>query len=653
MPHFRKTPRRAAAMGLASVVFAATLLAACQSRDTAFYTEKRAVCANRNPLRNLYFGDLHVHTSYSFDAYAADVRTSPEEAYRFARGEAINLEAGRRGPVSVRLDRPLDFAAVTDHAEFFGEVQACADPRSAAYATADCVTYRKATLASTTIFGIRLSNPSNGRFGFCVDDADCAAKARSAWLRTQRAAEDAYDRSAACRFTSFIGYEYSAAPTASNLHRNVIFRNTRVPEAPISFFEAPTPVQLWRALDAQCLSAGTGCDALSIPHNANLSNGRMFKTESTENGGRADAALRARLERVVEIFQHKGDSECMNGLAGALGGQDELCDFEKPYFPPIEDCRDGTGAGGLAGFGCVSARDFVRNALVHGLLEAIAWGINPLKLGIIASTDTHNGTPGAVAEHAFEGHVGKHDATRAQRVDGPTFPPGDLLFNPGGLAGVWAVENSRDALFEALSRRETFGTSGPRIAVRLFGKAQSPAATGGAQWGNAFCRDPRLVERGYAEGVPMGGDLVVPAGTAPTFVVSALGDPGGDGRGPIPLHRIQLIKGWVDASGTPQAKVFDVARNDGDNWQVDPQTCATRGTGAMSLCGTWTDPEHRAGEPALYYARVVELPSCRWSLDECARAPGDARPARCGPDGPARSLVRERAWTSPIWTSAR
>ena len=341
----------------------------------------------------------------------------------------------------------------------------------------------------------------------------------------------------------------------------------------------------------------------------------------------------------------------MNGLAGALGGQDELCDFEKPYAPPVDDCRDGTGAGGLAGFGCVSARDFVRNALVHGLVRALAWGINPLKLGIIASTDTHNGTPGAVAEHAFEGHVGKHDATGAQRVDGPTFPPGDLLFNPGGLAGVWAVENSRDALFDALARRETFGTSGPRMAVRFFGAAQSASAASGAPWRD-LCGDPRLVERGYREGVPMGGDLVVDAGASPTFVVSALADAGGDGRGPVPLGRIQIIKGWVDAAGAPQARVFDVTRHDGDGWQVDLATCATRGSGAMSMCGTWTDPEHRPGEAAMYYARVVELPSCRWSLDECVRAPDASRPARCAPDGRARTLIRERAWTSraiPAW----
>ncbi len=596
------------------------------------YTEDREVCANRNPLRNAYFGDLHVHTSLSFDAWANDVRTTPADAYRFAKGEEITV---LETPLfKAKLARPLDFVAVTDHAEFFAEVNACVDPSAAGYASSDCLTFRAGGAQSVRLFGSQLTAPVPDRLPLCSGNA-CFSRMQSVWQSVQRDAAEAYDRTSACRFTSFVGYEYSAAPGASNMHRNVIFRNANVPQAPTSYFEAATPAALWRGLEADC-RADAGCEAVVIPHNSNLSNGRMFLLQSADNGGAEDQVRRAKLERLVEVFQHKGDSECMNGLALSLGGTDELCGFEKTR-DATEDCGTGTEAGGLGGLGCVSGRDFVRRALGDGLVYQAGKGFNPLKLGMIASTDTHNGTPGAVDEDLWEGHVGKSDFPPKNRLDGPTLPPGGVVFNPGGLAGVWAQENSRDAIFDALARREVWGTSGPRIVVRFFGGTQLKAQ---------LCDDPQLVEKAYALGVPMGGDLAS-GPSVPSFLVQVLADPGSPSRGPVPIDRVQIIKGTLDAQGRPVAKVFDVIRGVGD-FSTDPSTCTSTGTGSMSLCAAFTDPEFDASRPAWYYARVVEAQTCRWSQKVCLQTPVAMRPSACANSGVPKQ-VAERAWSSPIW----
>jgi len=596
------------------------------------YTETREPCANRNPLRNPYFGDLHVHTGLSFDAWANDVRTTPADAYRFAKGEEITVVEGLS--FKAKLARPLDFAAVTDHAEFFAEVNACVDPSAPGYGSSECLTFRAAGAPSVTLFGSQLTPPVPDRLSLCQGNA-CLSRLQSVWQQVQRDAAEAYDRTKACRFTSFVGYEYSAAPGAANMHRNVVFRNANVPASPTSYFEAATPAALWRALEASC-TADAGCEAVVIPHNSNLSNGRMFLLQSADNGGAEDQVRRARLERLAEVFQHKGDSECMNGLALSLGGTDELCGFEKTR-DATEDCGTGIAAGGLGGLGCVSGRDFVRRALGDGLAYQAARGFNPLKLGMIASTDTHNGTPGAVEEDLWEGHVGKSDYPPTNRLDGPTLPPGGVVFNPGGLAGVWAQENSRDAIFEALTRREVWGTSGPRIVVRFFGGSGLDAA---------LCSDPQLVEKAYARGVPMGGDL--PAGpAAPKFLVQVLADPGTATRPAVPIDRVQIVKGTLDAQNRPVAKVFEVIRGGGD-FATDPATCASTGSGALSLCGAFTDPEFDPARPAWYYARVVEAQTCRWSQKVCSSTPVATRPAACS-DPRVPKQVAERAWSSPIW----
>jgi len=627
------------------------LAAACADRATPPAgppgEEAREPCADRNPLRNLYFGDLHVHTGYSFDAHVFEVRTTPVDAYRFARGEPLLLPPlgpDGRGTQELRLERPLDFAVVTDHSEFLGEVESCLVPGTRGYDTSSCAAFRAGGAVGQAVFGAQTTSPAPMRdHDVCGDDgAACRDASGEVWRRTIEAANDAYDRSTRCSFTALVGYEYTANTGASSQHRNVVFASDRVPP-PTTYVEQPTPEGLWRELRAGC-RADDGCDVLAIPHNPNQSNGRLLRVEyapgSTLDEQRAQASARGAIEPLVEIFQHKGDSECLSGLSGVIGDVDEACGFEKLRAPPFEDCGDGVGSGGTGNGGCVSRRDYVRGALLEGLAEDARLGANPLPLGFVASTDTHNGTPGAVDERSFLGHRGNVDDLPDERLATEGARSG-TLFNPGGITGVWAEENTRPALFAALARREVYGTSGPRIAVRLFGG-----------WGLApdLCDDPALLAAAYAGGVPMGGVLPPRAddgsAAAPRFVVSALRDPGTATHPGTPLERVQIVKGWV-ADGVAHERVHDVAGTAGVGG-VDPATCALDGGGFDTLCTVWRDPDFDPAAHAFYYARVLETPSCRWNAWSCRDLTGGARPASC--DDPAvPKTIQERAWTSPVF----
>ncbi|MEZ4385944.1 MAG: DUF3604 domain-containing protein [Nannocystaceae bacterium] len=600
---------------------AAVLLAlgglACQSEPPTPWVDAREPCDDHNPERNLYFGDLHVHSSYSFDAWIDDVRVDPARAYRFAAGEAVALppfDANGEGTRPLALDRPLDFVAVTDHSEYLAEVEGCTVPGSAVYATDQCVAFRDAAPSAFVGFGLGLDgDDADHDVRLCGDGKlDCPAVAGEVWARVQEAAEAAYDRSRACSMTTFIAYEWSGSRDLSNLHRNVIFRSSQVPALPISRFDAKSPHALWTRLQAECRDAINGCEVMAIPHNANWSNGQLFFPEYPDGEDEVAAAtLRADLEPLVEIFQHKGDSECVNGLSGILGATDEFCDFEKLRAPPLEDCGDGTGEGAMVGNGCLSRLDFLRGALLEGLREEARIGVNPYLLGVIASTDTHNGTPGAVAEDNFAGHFGSRDATPYNRLTGAR--PAGARDNPGGLVAVWAEDKSREAIFDALRRREAYGTSGPRIAVRVFGGWDLPAD---------LCERADLVAVADAAGVPMGAPLPPrPADAAgPAFVVSALRDPGGADTQGAPLQRAQVIKGWLDADGAGHIEVIDVAGGD-NGASVDPDTCAPQGDGADSLCAVWRDPAFDPSQRAFYYVRVLENPTCRWSARDCLALP--------------------------------
>ena len=517
------------------------------------YTEEREPCSARNPLGNLYFGDTHLHTALSLDAYGGGTRILPAEAYRFAKGETINNNGQ-----AMKISAPLDFLAVTDHAEFFN--------------------------AAATL----------NRLGDAPEDT---------WQTVIDAAENAYDRTSACRFTSFVAYEYTAQAGGVNQHRNVIFRNAHVPSMPVTSQQEPDPAGLWRALDQQCLKAGTGCDVLAIPHNSNMSFGAKFTLwngdPSTLAAARSTAALRQRMEPLVEIYQEKGASECQSAFSS-----DEECNFEQ-FLPFLPVCaKDQAGSGDR----CLAPLDYVREVLAAGLAEESRLGVNPFELGFVSGTDFHDGLS-ETNEEAYEGQA------PLSRVPAMSQLVTDLVRNsPGGLTGIWAAENSRDALFDAMLRRETYGTSGTRIAVRFFA---------GSFEGHDLCARPDLLEYAYDHGVPMGGTLQTTAAAAPVFVVTAAMDQ-------VPLEQLQIIKAWADAAGERHETVA---------------TIAVAAAGKETLCAQWQDPAFDGTVPAAYYARVLEQPSPRWNTLQCKR---EARNARAAQQCPQTS-IRERAWTSPIW----
>jgi hypothetical protein len=596
-------------------------------------------CAHHDPLRRPFFGDLHVHTRYSLDASTQGTRTTPAQAYRFARGELTPLhpfDAEGRPLRSARLGRPLDFAAVTDHSELLGETAICNTPGLPGHDSFACGVYRGWPRLAFFLMNAR----GSPRFRFCGPDAvHCVEAAQSPWEDIRAAAAGANGSPPSCEFTSFVGLEWTAqASGSSNLHRNVIFRSAVVPETPPNAIDQRTPEALWASLDARCLKS-QGCQAVVIPHNSNLSGGMMFETV-TPGGERLDwesARRRADAEQLVEIMQHKGSSECRRSTAPA----DELCGFEElPYDRfmgrYLSLAREEAGP-----------MNFTRHVLAQGLVEQARLGINPFRFGIIASTDTHLGTPGLVEESAdYPGHGGAGapigDELPDRLID-------EVEFNPGGLAVLWAEENSRDSLFEALERRETYGTSGPRIVLRFFG---------GFDLAEDLCERRDFAAQGYARGVAMGGELRAAAhGASPRLAVWALRDPGTTDRPGTELQRLQVVKAWVE-NGQARELVVDVGGDGKNGASVDPTTCEPMGRGFDSLCSVWQDPDFDPTAPALYYARVVENPTCRWHARACL-----ARGVSCreGTDVPAGYeaccdsswpwTLQERAWSSPIWYS--
>lgn len=595
-------------------------------------------CREFDPVRAPYFGDLHVHTSLSLDANLQGNRLSVADAYRFARGEAVGVQPHDAAGAPMRtaqLERPLDFVAVTDHAEFLGVVQGCTTPGSAEYDAPACAGYRDDPDMAFFGFNARLIlDPDAASAPAPCDPASggCPASDAAAWDEIQRAAEAAYDRTDDCSFTSFVAYEWSGSPDALNLHRNVIFRNHHVPSHPSGYFDVGREEQLWQRLDDDCLGRDDDCDVLTIPHNSNLSSGLMFETVDGE-GRPFDAAYaraRAELEPLVEIFQHKGASECLPGTTSA----DEQCDFEVMPYARLSSATLGGVAETLV------ESDFVRHALGRGLELLATIGVNPYMYGFVASTDTHLGTPGAVDERGFLGHGGAGLTVRERLPPGLPDRP---WFNPGGLAVIWAEENSREALFEAMRRREVYATSGPRIVLRMFA---------GYDLDEALCAAPDLAEQGDLRGVPMGGVLPASSGAAPRLVISALGDSGTATTPGNALERVQIVKGWL-VDGEARFRVVDVAGAPVQT-PVDPTTCTPGDDGETSLCGAWVDDDFDPAVPAFYYARVLEVPSCRWQQYACNDAGVDCDdPASVGPgfEGccDAAPVQQERAWSSPVW----
>ena len=584
----------------------------------------------RNPLRNAYFGDLHVHSSWSLDAwtFGHPMRNDPSVAYRYGRGEPI-LDAD--GNVRGRLAAPLDFMAVTDHDNWLGEVQFCQDPDASTYDLPVCREFRAGSVPA--FFRLRRTSLRNQRDPALCGDAEpgpdnrCDRRAAHQWRLVQEMADAYYEPGV---FTTFTAFEFSAVHRAGGgwLHRNVFFRGEDVPAwGGAALARGHSPERLWEWMDAAC----TGdCDVIAIPHNTNYGGGVVLAPNNADGTPFTPEILerRARLEPLIEIHQVKGNSECAIGLLTA----DEDCNFEQVFEPcaagqPPADPERGTAR-------CTVAPDLVRNALRTGLEVEAEHGINPFKYGLIGSTDDHRSMPGSAVEQTWQGDFfGEIGATT----------PGNPRNNPGGLAAVWAEENTRDAIFDALRRRETFATSGPRIRIRFFGGWALPA--------DLHTR-PDLVAEGYRRGVPMGGDLPAASGGAgaPQFVVWATRDANG-----AALQKLQIVKGWDDPAGGTGERVYDVACDSGrppdpgtrrcaDNGaQVNLADCSTAGAaGAAELSAVWTDPDFDPARRAFYYVRVLENPTCRWTTWRALESGGEL------PDG-VPPVIEERAWSSPIW----
>ncbi len=666
------------------VLFFLPLLAAAQSPSSSLKrTEQRATCRDYDPLRKPLFGETHSHTAYSFDAISIGTVDRPRDAYRYAQGDAVYVvDAAGNPTICAQQPRPVDFAVITDHAEFFGEIHICTTRGAPGYDSPQCQLYRKSTAAVGQLWGKGAVAEPPTPPAFCgPDNGNCHAQSLSLWQDIQDAAEEAYDRSPACRFTSFVGYEWTANPDSANLHRNVIFRNAKVPKLPISNFDTGNDAQvLWTRLQKECLDAGNGCDVLTIPHNGNLSKGRLYVVPEKENTA-AYARLRSFWEPLSEIHQGKGSSECRTGVPASV--VDPECGFEQLK---VQDLGFFTGTSDTDRR--FKPNSFLRNVLKEGLVHEAKVGANPFKLGFVGGTDSHNATPGGTDEVNF---VGLHATTSA----GPEGLLNQILFNPGALAVVWAEENSRDAIFEAMRRRETYATSGTRPIVRFFAGWDLP---------RDLCGKTDFARVGYDRGVPMGADLKPrPAGAtgSPRFAVMAMKDPGSEGdsdafpnvctvhHAAAKLQRIEIVKGWLDAQGATHEKVVTVVGGADPAATVDPVTCAPVGPGHNSLCNVWEDPEWNPAQPAFYYARVLENPTCRWSTYTCKQIGLDpfdrgkcmqqltkyskekprATPANSNPVSPRDlfkpcctmvpgpvvepteipRVTQQRAWTSPVW----
>ena len=615
-----------------------------------------AATSSPNSDRDAYFGDLHVHTRYSFDAFIFGTIASPDDAYRFARGEALAHPSG----YDMRLAEPLDFYAVADHAAFLGILPAMADPTTevsklevaAELSGVETVAERRA--AFRTVFRQYFAP---GRYAEILDEH----VVKSAWADIIASANRHYVPG---EFTTFVAYEYTSGPQSQNLHRNVIFRGARGPEMPFSRLDSPNPEDLWAWMDEL---RGQGMEALAIPHNSNGSNGQMFKPAYFDDRPLdADyAALRMRNEPLVEVTQIKGTSE----THPLLSPNDEWASFEIMPFRIATQIKSNISG------------SYTREAQLTGLKLEEERGFNPFKFGLVGSSDTHNASS-AGDESSFYSKVGLIDATPelrssvaidpqegegpldvyrcpetvATNISGEDAIPAEriwcgedagrfadtsyLTWGASGLAAAWAEENTRESIYDAFRRKETFGTSGPRIRVRFFA---------GYEYGDDLTDAPDMVARAYTGGVPMGGDLMGRAADQPRFLVWAARD-----ALSAPLQRVQVVKGWV-ADGEAREQVYDVACSDG--LQVDAAThrCPDNGatvdvadcsistdSGAAQLMTLWTDPDFDESERALYYVRVLENPTCRWSTWDAMRAGVAPRPG-------VPATIQERAWTSPIW----
>jgi hypothetical protein len=592
--------------------------------------------AKRNFPSRPYFGDTHLHTSFSMDAGAFGCRVGPEDAYRFARGEEIKASSGQM----VKLSRPLDFLVVTDHSDnmgFFpaligGEPGMLKDPTGKKWY--DMIEAGKGSEAAIEI----IVAFSHGKFPKDLMFFPGTAGYQDAWKKTIDAAEK-YNEPG--RFTAFIGYEWTSNTGGNNLHRNVIFRDNGDKARQIDPFTvyppygSDDPVELWKWMDTY--EKKTGGKVLAIAHNGNLSNGRMFPIVEAFGKpiDREYAINRAKWERLYEATQTKGDGESHPYLSP----NDEFASFEK--------WDKGNLDGSVAKSKDMLEFEYVRSAYKNGLLLEAKLGANPYKFGLVSGSDAHTGLS-AMEEDNFFGKTTPQEPSseRLSAVFIDNKETGVRIMDwevaAAGYAAVWATNNTREALWDAMERKETYSTTGSRMIVRFFGGWEFTPA-------DATDRNPAWV--GYQKGVPMGGDLKkAPADKAPTFIAAALKDPIGAN-----LDRIQIIKGWVDKAGKVQERIYDIAVSDGREIEKDGRCRKAVGStvdvasatwtntiGDPELSSVWQDPDFDPSLRAFYYLRVIEIPTPRWTAYD-ARFFG----TKAGAD--VRMTLQERGYTSPIW----
>ena len=608
-----------------------------------------------NPQRNAYFGDLHVHTEYSFDAYSFGTTATPYDAYRYARGQTIMHPSG----FEIQLRTPLDFYAVTDHAMFLGLVKEAADTSTefSEYPVAEPMHNLNAP-DNMGVFSFPLRVGQFGEFikatlegiqDGSIDETMATDITRRAWLDTIEAAEQFNEPG---KFTTFVAYEYTAnSEDRGNLHRNVIFRGSdKLPAVPFSKLNSRNPEGLWDWMDKM---RAQGIESLAIPHNSNGSNGQMFKLEDWAGNPLDEnyTQQRIRNEPLVEVTQIKGTSD----THPLLSPNDEWADFE------IYDLRVGTTL--------PSQPDgsYVRQALQNGLALKKRGVTNPFQFGLVAGSDSHvaantddestyfskagifDGKPegrGSVPVSLMYGTVIRiMSPGNLKEVDGRDYLDGSGFetWSASGVAGVWAEENSREAIYDAFRRKETFATTGPRIKVRFF------AAT---TFDESIIQDGQMISSAYAQGVPMGGELVTD-GATPSFIVLASADPHG-----TRLQRMQVIKGYVRESEAVE-EIYDVACSDGLTPSADTHRCPENGamvnladcsitedTGDAQMLTLWKDPDYDPHVEAFYYVRVLENPTCRWSTWDAIREGVEPRPD-------LKKTIQERAWSSPIWVKGQ
>ncbi len=608
--------------------------------ERAFPTNNYSPYANRSFPPREFWGDTHLHTSLSMDAGAFGARLNPEDAYRFARGEQLTSSTG----VPVKLSRPLDWLVVADHSDNMGLFTMLyeADPD---ITNSEIGARMSAMVRAGGREGVEAALYIIGRFSNNELEEELqilpgSAAYQSTWDRIIDAADEFNDPG---EFTAFIGYEWTSLVEGNNMHRVVIYRDdgayARQTE-PLTMtppFGSPDPRDLWEWMSAY--EGRTGGDVLALAHNGNLSNGVMFPITESYQGLPVDreyAETRARWEPMYEITQIKGDGEAHPFLSP----NDEFADYEtwdKGNLSLSALKTDDMLAG-----------EYAREALKSGLLLEDRLGVNPYKFGLVGSTDSHTALATAQEDNFFGKHSGTEPAP--ERIEHPVGCFEDICVYgweqvASGLAAVWARDNTREAIFDAMERREVYATTGSRMAVRFFGGWDFAEA-------DARSRSPATI--GYEKGVPMGGDLRPrPDGASPRFLVAALRDPIGAN-----LDRIQIVKGWLDGSGRTHEKVFDVVwsgdRRPGSDGKlppvgstVDVESATYFNTiGSSELITVWEDPEFDPDQRAFYYARVIEIPTPRWTAYDAARYGIEVEP-----DVPM--ITQERAYTSPIWYTPR